>query len=215
MTTKLTLSEKIKTKQIEKKRIAEHISVDYPEVKKLSTNAIIKYKKALDTYPDLAEIENTKLILLAYDFRQEQTKSYHTEHTTELANARCDIKIGGYEHKNIPKDLPALSFEKECVVCHLSKKGINLCPECWQLIRKCLDIKGKSHREGWEGWGCEMNLDLSSVVKLLKTDEEGNKLLEERITSEMKQNEENNSEMSGGVTPDLGVFLNHKKEVAN
>ena len=206
MTIKFTLNEKIRAKQIEKKKMAEHIAVDYPEIKRFSTNAIIKYKKALDTYPDLAEIENTKLILLAYDFRQEQAKSYHTEHTTELANARCDMKIGGYEHKSISKDLLALSFEKECIVCHLSKKGINLCPECWQLIRKCLDIKGKSHKEGWEGWGCEMNLDLSNVAELLKANEEGNKLLEERIASEKKQNEENNSETSSRVAPDLGVF---------
>ncbi len=184
MATKLTLSEKIKTKQQEKKRIAEHIAIDYPETKGLSTNAIIKYKKALDTHQDLKGLKNIKLILLAYDFRQEQMRSYHTEHTTELANARCNVQLGGYEHKNIPKDLPALFFEKECVVCHLDKKGINLCPECWQLIRKCLDIKGKSHREGWEGWGYEMNLDLSNLVKLLRSDGEGNKLLEEKIASE-------------------------------
>jgi uncharacterized UBP type Zn finger protein len=100
------------------------------------------------------------------------------------------VQIGGcgYKRENIPEDLPALSFERECVVCHESKKGINLCPECWQLIRKCLDIKGDSRRDGWTGWGVDMNLDLSNVVKLLRTDKEGNELLEEKMALERKQN---------------------------
>ncbi|MFA6273626.1 MAG: hypothetical protein WC662_00515 [Candidatus Paceibacterota bacterium] len=172
---------KIKEAKEEKEKTAQHIAVDYPEAERLSARNIIKYKQALETYPDLKDLKNTKLILLAYDFRQEQIKSYDTCHTTEYANARCNIQFGKYENENMPNDLPALSFEKECVVCWTNKKGINLCPECWQLIRKCLDIKGKSHREGWDGWGYEMCLDLSNLEKLLRTDEEGKKLLEEKI----------------------------------
>ena len=183
MTTKLTLSERIKARQIEKKKLAGHITVDYPEAKGLSTSAIIKYKKALDAYPDLAEMGNTKLILLAYDFRQEQARSYHTEHTTELANARSDIQLGGYKHGEIPEDLPALSFEKECVVCHENRKVVSICPDCWQKIRKCLELKAAKHnRNGWVGWGYECSLDLQPLIKLLASSEQ-----------------QNNSESGGGV----------------
>jgi len=154
--------------QPEKRKLAKHISVDYPESSGLSTNATIKYKKAVDTYPDLKSLKNTKLILSAFDFRQEQLKSYQTDHTTELADGRCNICVGGYKSEAIPKDLPALSFEKECVVCHESKKVISICPECWAKIRKCLELKGKCHREGWDGWGVEMNLDLKPLIKLLE-----------------------------------------------
>ena len=184
----LSQSEQIKLKQIENKKIAEHIAVDYPETQRLSTNATIKYKKALDTYPDLKSLKNTKLILLAFDFRREQLRSYQVEHTTELANGRCNVSLGGYHKgevipKVMPKDLPALSFEKECVVCHLDKKNISICPECWRLIRKCLDIKGKSLRDGWEGWGVEMNLDLEPLIKLLKSDKKGRELLKQKTVS--------------------------------
>ena len=175
MTIKLTLSEKIKTMQTEKKKIAEHIAVDYPEAKWLSINAAIKYKKALDTYPDLALMKNAKLILLAYDFRQEQIKNYHREHTIELADARCNIQLGGYKNEIIPEDLLALSFEKECVVCHGIKKIIAICPECWQKIRKCLELKAQKHKQdGWEGWGCEWGLDLQPLIELLASPENKN-----------------------------------------
>ena len=157
----------------EKKKLAEHIEVDYPEVRGLSTNAIIKYKKAVDSYPDLKKLKNTKLVLIAYDFRREQIKEYSTEHTTELANARCNIRLGGYQGgKFMPGDLPALQFEKECVVCHECKKSISICPDCWEKIRRCLNLKGKSDREGWEGWGYEMELDLSDLIQLLKSERE-------------------------------------------
>lgn len=157
-------------KEREKQKLYQEAIKEYPFLRSLSIAQAIKYKNAVDTYPDLKELDNIKLILLAYDFRQEQIRSYQTNHTTELANARCNARLGGYKaHIPTPKGLPALSFEKECIVCHLDKEGINLCPECWQQIRRCLDLKGKSHREGWEGWGVEMDLDLSDLVKLLKT----------------------------------------------
>lgn len=81
------------------------------------------------------------LILPAYDFREAQLRQYKFQHTTEYANGRCKIRIGGYEDEQIPEDLPMLHFEKECLVCEASKKGINLCPECWHRIRKCLPQK--------------------------------------------------------------------------
>lgn len=158
----------------------------YPQITHLSKTAASKYKRALATYPDLSELGNSRLILLAYDFRQEQIRSYHTDHTTEYANARCNIGCGGYKSDYTPKDLPALKFEEECVVCWEYKKGVSICPECWQLIRKAFEIKGKSHREGWEGWGYEMNLDLSGIVKLLRTYEEGKRLLDAKIAQRTK-----------------------------
>ena len=72
----LSQSEKIKLKQIENKKIAEHIAVDYPETQRLSTNATIKYKKALDTYPDLKSLKNTKLI-----FSQQRNTTLATANT--------------------------------------------------------------------------------------------------------------------------------------
>lgn len=179
---KLSKDERKLIREQEKERFHQEAIKQFPDSKRLTKTKAIKYKEALDTYPDLKELNNTKLVLIAYDFRQEQASSYHTEHTTELANARCNVQLGCYKQNNIPEDLPALSFEKDCVVCHLNKKGINLCPECWQLIRKCLDLRGRGHREGWEGWGVEMNLDLSNLVKLLRLDKEGSELLDQQST---------------------------------
>src|SRR3989344_3340481 len=97
----------------EKQKLYQEALTKYPLLRSLSAIQAIKYKKALDAYPDLQSIGNTKLILLAYDFRQEQVKSYHSDYTTELANGRCNVQIGSYKNNVfIPNDLPILQFEK-------------------------------------------------------------------------------------------------------
>jgi hypothetical protein len=137
-----------------------------------------RYAKAVEKYPDLRSLP-VKLAIKAYEFREILLYEYSTRYNTELANARSNPQLNGLRVKYaIPSDLPFLDFEKDCIVCHDKKEGISICPNCWRLIRKCLNLKGKSYREGWEGWGFEMNLDLSGLVSLLKIDEEGCKSLE-------------------------------------
>jgi len=140
----------------------------YKELRLHSKRRIIKYSKALSKYPDLKNL-SIKLATIAYDFREEMLKTYAVEHTIELANARCNIQIGGFTPKlEIPEDLPAFSFERECITCQEEKKGLFMCQECWQKIRQALEIKGaKHHREGWTGWGNEWSLDLSKVIEIL------------------------------------------------
>jgi len=140
-----------------------------------------QYQKALIKYPDLKHL-SVKLVVLAYKFREELIQEYAIEHTSELANARCNMKLGGYNNKHeIPEDLPSFSFDRECIVCWRVRKGLFICPECWQLFRLALEIKGEKMRQGWEGWGVEMNLDLSNVVRLLKENPESEKLLMQNI----------------------------------
>lgn len=141
----------VERKRRERHWAAEHIRVDYPHTKFISDRKAFKYRDAVEKYPDLLTLKDTDLILAAYAFREAQLRYYNIDHTTEYANARCNISIGGYGNEVIPSDLPGLNFEKECVVCHEWKKGINLCPECWQNIRKCLELKALPHRLGWEG----------------------------------------------------------------
>ena len=155
-------------KSNERSRAAEHIRVDYPNARFLSDTKAIKYRDAIEKYPDLYPLGNADLILAAYDFREAQLRHYRVDHTTQYANARSDISLGGYANEPIPEDILTLNFEKECVVCAERKKGINLCPECWQRIRKCLDLKGQQVREGWVGWGYEMNLDLRPLIEMLE-----------------------------------------------
>lgn len=148
-------------------------------MKKRSTQTCLTYVKALEIFPDLKGLP-VKMAILAYRFRREQLEKYGSELMTELANARCNFKVVGFKPSlHISEDLPALKFDKECIICHEEKKTVSLCPECWQLIRKCLKLKGMSHRKGWTGWGYEMNLDLRNLIDLLKSDEEGRRLLEE------------------------------------
>jgi len=142
-----------------------------------------QYQKALIKYPDLKHL-SVKLVVLAYKFREELLREYASEHTSELANARCNIKMGGcgYSQKlEIPEDLPGFSFDRECIVCFRKRKGLFICPDCWQLLRLALEIKGEKTRYGWEGWGVEMNLDLSNVVRLLRENPESEKLLIQNI----------------------------------
>jgi hypothetical protein len=149
-------------------RIAGHIRVDYPKMHFTSDLVALRWKTAINKYPDLEGLGNTKMVLAAYTFREEQLREYQGDHTTEYTNARCNIQLGGYSYPEIPEDLPRLDFEKECVVCHEWKKGINLCPECWQNIRKCLELKTHPHREGWDGWGYEVWLDTRPLQQLLR-----------------------------------------------
>jgi len=186
---KMTSKERKIEREEGKKKLYQEALKKYPETCKLSKAQAIEYKEALSIYPDLKSLPTEKLKLIAFRFRQEQIKNYHTEHTSELADARCNVQLGGYKNEIITEDLPALSFEKECIVCHFNKKGISMCPECWQLLRKCLDLKGKGLREGWDAWGVEMNLDLSGLVQLLRSDKEGSELLDAKITQEISDKE--------------------------
>ena len=172
----------------EKKNLAGHIIVDYPEAKGLSINAAIKYKQVIDTYPDLKELGTVKLRMLAYDFRQEQMRDHLSKHASELADGRCNPQLGPFfTHIPVPGDLPAFSLERECVICFDRKKAISICPDCWRLVRKALDIKGVKGRPGWEHWGLECSLDKSNVVKILKSDKEGEELLRQQIEQEKEK----------------------------
>lgn len=163
----------------------------YPKIAKWhSETFLIRYAKALEKYPDLKDLP-AKLATIAYSFREEQLASYRTNYTTELANARCDIQLGGFKlpHK-IPDDLPALNFDKECIICQEFKKGITLCPSCWQLIRKCLELKHYESRKNWTTWGVEQHLDLSNLVKLLNSDKEVKEMLKRKIQEEKGEKNE-------------------------
>ncbi len=180
-------TEYIKVSQEEKLKRAIKRYPNLAGLKHDSTQKKLKYAKALDKYPDLKDLAFL-LVIKAYDFREEVLKGYQVDHTSALADARCDIQLGGgFRNVKLPKDLPAFEFENECAICWEYKKGISICPECWQLIRKALEIKGENHRKGWIGWGVEINLDLSPIVKLLKSDKEGQELLNQKIEYE-KQN---------------------------
>ena len=187
---KLSKEERRRLKGAEKERVYQEALRQYPDIKHLSRTQAVKYKEAIGAYPDLKEMGSAKLILLAYDFRQEQIRVYSGNHNTELADARCNMQLGGYRQENIPKDLPALFFEKECVVCWQNMKGISICPVCWQLLRKCLDLKGAEHsREGWAGWGKDWSLDISNLIRLLK--KEGGKTFEEILMQIRNNNDPN------------------------
>lgn len=182
---------KIKWEREKEVRVAQALR-KYPSLMdkkgkiKFSERRILKYAKALETYPDLKELP-VKLATIAYDFRQEQLGGdfgYGHQVTTELANARCDIQMGGINFSpslQISENLPALRFDKECIICHEKKKTVSLCPECWQFIRKCLELKAAAHPRGknWTAWGYEWDLNLRNLKKLLKSDREGRRLLEE------------------------------------
>ena len=159
---------------------------------KYSGQMIKKYSRALERYPDLEKLP-VKLLIRAFDFREELLREYNVAHLSELANARCNIQLTPYFgllELDLPEDLPAFKFKNECVVCRETKHSISICQECWQLIRKALEIKGENHREGWEGWGYEMNLDLSSAVRLLASDEDGKNMLIERIEKDRESTSE-------------------------
>lgn len=141
---------------------------------------LAKYEKAIEKYPDLKELP-IKLAAIAYDFREYLLREHRQGYTNALANGRSNITVGcgaWRQALSIASDLPAFDFDKECVVCFENKRGINICPECWERLRKCLELKAEQHRPGWEGWGKEMSLDLRPLVELLETDEEGRKLVE-------------------------------------
>jgi len=149
----------------------------YKDVSRYSKRQLVKYSKALEKYPDLIELcekVSMKCALLAYDFREELLRKYHGEHTSELANARCDIQLSRYSNVKLPEDLPSISFERECIICAEEKKGLYMCQDCWQKIRRALEIKAEKHREGWTAWGYEWPLDLSKVIELLAIDKKEN-----------------------------------------
>lgn len=127
-----------------------------------------RYQRAIEKYPDLKNLGSMRLSIFAYQYRKEQERLHTVAKTIELANGRCNLQVKGFDERVYPIDLPNLYLLNECVVCRLNKKTIQICPDCWRNIRKCLDLKGKSHREGWEGWGVEMNLDLKPLVQMLK-----------------------------------------------
>lgn len=143
------------------------------------------FEKAVEAYPDLKKLP-TKLAILAYRFREELVRVYAIQNMSAVADARCKPQLSNNfaNFPDIPSDLPGIHFEKDCILCRQHRYVIPICPTCWQLIRKCLELKGKSHREGWDGWGYEMNLDLSPIVRLLKNDEGGRRLLKEAIRKE-------------------------------
>lgn len=182
---------KIKWEREKKVRLAQALRkypllVDKRGELKFSERMILKYNKALEKYPDLKDFP-VKLVTIAYNFREEQLGGdfgYGGQLMTKLANARCDIQMGGINFSpslHISEDLPALKFDKECIICHEEKKTVSLCPECWQLIRKCLELKAAAHPRGknWTAWGYEWDLDLRNLIDLLKSEEEGRRLLEE------------------------------------
>lgn len=162
----LTRSERIKARNERAKVEADHIKVDFPQTKYLSTRDTIKYKKAIEKYPDLMPFR-ANLTLLAYDFREEQLRDYGFEKMGEIANGRSDITSIEFKEVNMPTDLPGIGFHTECVVCAETKNTIQICPVCWGNIRKCLDLKAKHSRDGWDGWGYDMALDLEPLKKLL------------------------------------------------
>jgi len=152
----------------EKNREIARIQKEHPfRTWGLPPTHVLKYEKAIIEFPDLEALPNAKMILAAYDFRKAQIDHYRCNHTTELADARCDIQIGGFKDTVIPADLPALAFEKECIVCHEFKKEVSLCPECWQKIRRCLELKANKGREGWTHWGYEWFLDTRPLIELI------------------------------------------------
>jgi len=135
-------------------------------------------EKAIKKYPDLKDLGNDKMIVYAYRFREEQLRNLLSWKTTEVANGRClepGVRIGEWLHyrdilSDDPEWLKRISFNvfDECIVCREAKKTIPICSGCWEKIRKCLELKGKSHREGWDGWGYEMGLDLEPLKQLLR-----------------------------------------------
>jgi len=141
---KLSIDEKV-NKVLEK---CPHLEKVRRELK-YSKRTIIRYGKAIEKYPDLKDLL-VKLATIAYDFREEQLKLYKTHLLSELANARCNvqIKMGFAPSLNISDDLPALSFDKECVVCGERKKGISICPFC-------LYCKENPFYRLWGNYWCE------------------------------------------------------------
>lgn len=111
-----------------------------------SKQRIIKYAKAVERYPDLKELP-FMLVLKAYDFREEVLRTYQTEYITKMTDARCDVRLGKFSNFNIPKDLPALKFKDECIICREQKRGLYICPECWQSLRENFDITSEDIRE--------------------------------------------------------------------
>ncbi len=96
------------------------------------TPLILKFCEAVEKYPDLKSLP-VKLATIAYDFREEMLREYVVELNFEIANAHSRIRPGGFKPPlSITEDLPAFSFDKECVSCRAKKKCISICPSCWQ-----------------------------------------------------------------------------------
>ena len=158
----------MKISKDELRQQAAHIRIDLPQSSQMSDTKVLKYKKAIETYPDLLNMPSAKLALLAFAYREEQKNHEWVNKNTALTNARCNAQLGRINNDKYPNDLPNLNVSNECIVCWESTRTLQMCSNCWQNIRTCLDLKGKSHREGWEGWGLEMSLDLAPLVRLLK-----------------------------------------------
>jgi len=163
----------------------------HPELKeKLKYNSnrrITKLARAWDKYPDL-KVLSDNLAIRAYGLREEFLREEQSNNTSGLAGARSDISMGlgnlRYSNLDIPEDLKLPDFKKECVVCFRKEKGINICADCWELLRKALEIKTYHSREGWDVWGYEVDLDLKNIVQLLKSDPEGKEILKRKIEKE-------------------------------
>lgn len=145
------------------------------------------YEKAIATFPDLKDLPSG-LAVAAYRFRKEQIRGYGVRLVTSMANARCDPQLDkGIEALPLlPADLPFIEIQNECIVCRLERPTVQICPDCWRLIRKCLDLKGEKARAGWDGWGFEMNLDLGPLVKAIGESDEGKGLLSRAIETAKK-----------------------------
>lgn len=135
---------------------------------KYSERERIKYMKAITTYPDLKGLP-VKQVLLAYEFRNEQLREHLTEHTTALAGARCyDVMPTGFKPNiSYPKDLPVFDFKEECILCRTKEKAISLCPDCWVIIAKALELTAQE-KKGWHRWGYEMGIDMEPIRLLLE-----------------------------------------------
>ena len=94
-------------------------------------------KKAIERYPDLKKLSNTRLIVYAYRFREEQLMAEKSSQSHDLANGRSDVWLeNNIKLDDLPKDLPYINIFRVCVLCDGTKRTLNICPDCWRTVRK-------------------------------------------------------------------------------
>jgi len=172
-----------------------------------------KVEQVIEKYPDLKGLPE-KLAVLAFRFREELLRERNVKYMSSMANARClDPEVAPFiedkmNSRELPSDLPGIHLINECIVCRHERETLTICADCWRIIRRCLKLKGEPLKEGWDGWGFEMNLDLSNIVRTLKSDKEGKELLKTAIANEhkiMRIQEAYNLGLERGIKRGLGL----------
>ncbi len=155
-----TKASKFRREKVEKEERLKQILNKYPELK--GKRIAKDFSELIYQYPDL-ETYPFALIFKTAELRNEWKKAYQNIWNTQMADAR-----GLRFNKQEAYDFPAFEFLKECVICDKKELGINVCPNCWERLRKALKITTDESRPGWSGYGYDCNcLNLDEVAKLI------------------------------------------------